>query len=116
MFPGCNVLNDRSRKGTLALEPGAKVASARNSILRTPFSQLINQTANAYKMDAVMEWLRKQEPQRLTAPKRFDEVIYSPFAFAPPKGGYEGAVDELVRVFDASENMVLAPLASLLDL
>eukprot|EP00842_Homolaphlyctis_polyrhiza_P003042 jgi/Hompol1/3739/HPOL_003334-RA len=47
-------------------------------------------TANAYNMDALMEHLRRKPARFMTAPKRIDEVIYTPFSFAhaddaPPK-------------------------------
>ncbi|KAI8909081.1 hypothetical protein EDD86DRAFT_191224 [Gorgonomyces haynaldii] len=36
-------------------------------------------TANSYKMEQLMEHLRKKNPVHRTSPKRFDEVIYTPY-------------------------------------
>jgi uncharacterized Rmd1/YagE family protein len=38
-------------------------------------------TANSYKMDDLMESLRKKNHIHRAAPRRFDEVIYTPFTF-----------------------------------
>ncbi|KAJ3302959.1 hypothetical protein HDV03_004411 [Kappamyces sp. JEL0829] len=42
-------------------------------------------TANSYHMDNLMEHLRKKNHIHRAAPKRFDEVIYTPFTFNPIK-------------------------------
>nr|KAJ3420811.1 hypothetical protein HK105_005220 [Polyrhizophydium stewartii] len=39
-------------------------------------------TANAYKMDELMEHLKRKSAKYQTAPKRIDEVIYTPFNFS----------------------------------
>ncbi|KAJ3334100.1 hypothetical protein HDU76_010222 [Blyttiomyces sp. JEL0837] len=44
-------------------------------------------TANSYKMDRLMEYLISRKFLNATAPKRFDEVIYTPYGVAPAPGG-----------------------------
>ncbi|KAJ3054290.1 hypothetical protein HK097_002172 [Rhizophlyctis rosea] len=36
-------------------------------------------TANSYKFDALFDWLKSRSARNYTAPKKFDEVIYTPW-------------------------------------
>ncbi|CAZ80233.1 unnamed protein product [Tuber melanosporum] len=38
-------------------------------------------TANAYKMESMMKFLKSRQTSRGTAPKQFDECIYTPFSY-----------------------------------
>ncbi|KAJ3289689.1 hypothetical protein HK104_007291 [Borealophlyctis nickersoniae] len=40
-------------------------------------------TANSYKMDALYDWLTARSARNSTAPKKFDEVIYTPYTAYP---------------------------------
>jgi uncharacterized Rmd1/YagE family protein len=58
-------------------------------------------TAGAYKMDSLIDHLRRKNPVHRTAPKRYDEVIYTPFALGTASDIVDFEPIPVVNAFDA---------------
>ena len=50
-------------------------------------------TANAYRLDGLLKFLKGRVKTRGTMPKQFDECIYSPFDYGSSKGPYRSISD-----------------------
>ena len=64
-------------------------------------------TANAYKLNALFDDLKKRTKSNSTNPKKFDEAIYTPFAFSPSsytKGPFEIHMNSLPHTYPSHLN------------
>jgi uncharacterized Rmd1/YagE family protein len=63
-------------------------------------------TANSYKMDELIEHLRKKNHIHHAAPRRFDEVIYTPFTFTAIKelAAQQASIPDMISVSNNNDS------------